>query len=81
LRESGFDIVYVTSFAMFLLPLMAISRRRKNRDPWREFDISRGLNFILLMLFRVELALIRHGIRMPFGGSLAVLARKSGCVP
>ena len=80
-RESGFDIVYVTSFAMFLLPLMALSRRRKPRDPWREFEISRGLNALLLLLFRIELALIRHGIRMPFGGSLALLARKSGCAP
>lgn len=81
LRDAGFDIVHVTSFAAFLLPLMAISRRRKKRNPWREFEISRGLNALLLMIFRIELAMIRYGVRMPFGGSLAVLARKRGCAP
>jgi SAM-dependent methyltransferase len=78
LRGSGFEIVLVTSFATFLLPLMAISRRWKTHDPWREFEISRLLNSLLLMLFRAELAMIRRGVPMPFGGSLAVLARKRG---
>jgi len=81
LRDNGFEIVHETSFAMLLLPLMAISRRWKRRDPWREFEISRRLNSLFLLVCRIELAMIRYGVPMPFGGSLAVLARKSGCAP
>jgi ubiquinone/menaquinone biosynthesis C-methylase UbiE len=81
IRESGFDLVRVTSFVSLLLPLMLVSRLRrqkldKNFDNLAEFRIRPGLNRALKQILLFEERLISIGISLPAGGSLLVVARK-----
>lgn len=84
LRDSGFAIERSTSFVSLLLPAMLLSRvlqRRsllKDFDPTAEFRLNPLLNAVFLGLMQVEIALIRAGLSLPFGGSRLVVARKSG---
>ena len=85
LQSNGFDISYCTSFLFALFPLMLISRIfDKGRDQ-SDFDeealekrvtFSNMLNWIFDRLMRIDEALIRLGISLPFGGTLVVVARK-----
>ena len=79
LRTAGFTVEYRTSYVFLLSPLMLLSRLRKRRpgdyDPEDEFRISRLVNAALSGVMRVEGALRRLGLPMPFGGSLVVVAR------
>ena len=77
--QSGLSIEYVSSFVSLLVPLMWFSRLRaknKNYDPMDEFRIPIWLNRLLEMIMSVELLILKIGIRLPFGGSLLLLARK-----
>lgn len=85
LQENGFDISYCTSFLFVLFPLMLISRMfDKGRDQSQSDEValekrvkfSNVLNFIFDRLMRIDEALIRLGISLPFGGTLVVVARK-----
>jgi SAM-dependent methyltransferase len=70
---------YVTSFVSLLVPLMWIMRRKPagaSYDPMAEFEIPNWQNIILESVMKVELALLKVGIRFPFGGSLLLIARK-----
>jgi hypothetical protein len=62
-----------------LLPLMALQRlssRNQNYNRDNEFKISPLLNTALYLVMRLELILLRLGLRFPAGGSLLLLARK-----
>jgi SAM-dependent methyltransferase len=85
LQENGFDINYSTSFLFILFPFMLISRMfDKGRDQAQSDEaalekrvkFSKGLNWIFDHLMRIDEALIRLGISLPFGGTLVVVARK-----
>jgi 2-polyprenyl-3-methyl-5-hydroxy-6-metoxy-1,4-benzoquinol methylase len=85
LQSNGFDISYCTSFLFTLFPLMLLSRiLDKGRDQ-SSFDkealekrvkFSNVLNWIFDHLMRIDEALIRMGISLPFGGTLVVVAKK-----
>ena len=77
LTSAGFEILFSSSFVSFLLPLMFISRfsQRTEYDPKAEFCISRFANRIGMLVLYVELAMIKAGVRFPFGGSRIVVAR------
>ena len=80
-RAAGFSVALATSFVSLLLPLMAASRLRR-RYSGRERDRSelrpaRPVNAALSRVMRMEATLIRRGCRLPAGGSLLVVARKS----
>jgi SAM-dependent methyltransferase len=87
LEAGGFKLLFSTSYAVGLLPLMAVSRvlarRRRARvgDPRsiarREFDLAPGGNRLLTALLDAETALTRRGVRWPAGGSRVVVARKA----
>jgi SAM-dependent methyltransferase len=82
-KEAGFEIVRMTSFVMLLLPLMAASRlmqqkARTDYDPLSELKIAPALNWALEKALAAERALIRTGLSLPAGGSLLVVARRSG---
>ena len=82
LQQEGFQVVRVTSFVSFLLPLMIISRfqnrsQSKNYDLNKELNINKTLNFFLEKIIDVERWLIKLGISFPFGGSLLVIAFKN----
>jgi SAM-dependent methyltransferase len=85
LSASGFDIAFSTSYAVALLPLMALNRilvRQGSRDvdartiARREFDVAPRLNRLLTAILSAEISLTRRGVRWPIGGSRVVVARK-----
>lgn len=85
LKEDGFDISYATSFLFVLFPLMLISRFfDKKRDQSQSDEVAlekrvkfpNALNWIFDRFMRIDEALIRLGISLPFGGTLIVVARK-----
>ena len=77
--KSGLTVNYVTSFVSLLVPLMWLSRLRtksRNTKPLDELHISSWLNRLLEIIMFIELGLIKIGIKLPFGGSLLLLASK-----
>jgi 2-polyprenyl-3-methyl-5-hydroxy-6-metoxy-1,4-benzoquinol methylase len=85
LQENGFDISYCTSFLFVLFPLMLISRMfDKGRDQSQSDEValekrvkfSNALNGAFDFFMRIDEALIRLGISLPFGGTLVVVAKK-----
>lgn len=75
--EAGFKITRCTSFVSFLLPLMALSRKKSGKkDPGAEFQLSKPLNKILEIILFVEQIGIRFGLSYPLGGSLLLTAQK-----
>lgn len=81
-EEAGFKVVDMISFVSLLLPVMMISRLKK-RLLNKEYDIMTELkldtltNAVLEKVQDVERGLIRLGIRLPFGGSLLIVAYKN----
>ena len=79
---AGFSIIKSTSFITTLLPAMMIARFRQKKMLDKEFDasaelkISPWLNTIFSKILCAELALIKRGINLPFGGSRLVVAQK-----
>jgi len=81
--EAGLEIVRMTSFVALLLPFMYLSRRAQRApgagyDPLAELRIVPWLNRILEGILGAERALISAGVNFPAGGSLLVVARRSG---
>lgn len=76
---AGLRVGHVTSFVSLLVPLMWLSRRAKSKqyDPLAEFQIPRWLNAVLEGVMGVELLLIKAGVRLPFGGSLLLVATRT----
>lgn len=80
-ERAGFKIVLSTSFVATLLPAMLISRLLNKRaldefDALAEFRISPWLNRLLEIIMNAEILLIRCGIRLPWGGSRLIVAKK-----
>lgn len=85
LKNNGFDISFATSFLFVLFPLMLISRLfDKKRDQTQSDEVALAnrvtfpalLNWIFDIFMRIDEALIRLGISLPFGGTLIVVAQK-----
>lgn len=85
LQENGLDISYCTSFLFVLFPLMLISRmfdKGRDQPPSDQMALEKRvkfpnvLNWIFDLIMRIDEALIRLNISLPFGGSLVVVARK-----
>jgi len=76
----GWRTLYTTSFVTILFPLMVASRilMRRSMDPGtlRELNPPRGMNAPLQAIMHVERLAIEAGLRMPFGGSRLLVARK-----
>lgn len=82
-QAAGFNVLFVTSFITLLLPLMLISRLKKNRqykldrkEMQSEVNLPRPLNDFFKLICSMELNLIRKKLSMPVGGSLLCVARK-----
>ena len=75
LTAAGFDVVRVTSFTSFLLPLLVASRQRRRKiDLARELAVPATLNRALLRIGALERAVIHAGASLPLGGSVTVTA-------
>jgi 2-polyprenyl-3-methyl-5-hydroxy-6-metoxy-1,4-benzoquinol methylase len=80
LNAAGFEIVRVTSFVTFLLPLMALSRARQRNprtyDPASEYRAPRVVDRAMESVLDLERWLISIGTSLPAGGSLVAVARR-----
>ena len=90
LAAAGFHIEASVSFVSFLLPLMWFSRKiMEDSSPaaheandaaasnMREFSMPAPLNKLLTWVLTIERAAIKLGLRLPWGGSRLVVARKT----
>jgi SAM-dependent methyltransferase len=80
-RKAGFEILRITSFVSFLLPLLAVSRLKQRLssepfDPTSEFNINSSVNTALEKILDAERSLIRAGLSLPAGGSLLLVGRR-----
>lgn len=76
LAAAGFVRAWATSFVSLLLPLMVLSRRRRQFSPSGELEVGAAANRVLGGVMALERGLIRAGLRLPAGGSLLVAAHK-----
>lgn len=80
LESRSFEIIYSGSFVFILLPLMAISRLLKGKKPGKsangEFDVNPVINYILYLFMKIDVAFIKMGFSLPWGGSLVFIAKK-----
>jgi SAM-dependent methyltransferase len=82
LRAAGFHILFSSSFVSLLLPMLAVSRRRKRKpadgaELGGEFSPPAIVNSALYHVLRLESLLIRGGVRFPVGGTRLVVATKA----
>lgn len=82
-RRAGFRVEMQTSFVSLLLPAMFASRLAQRNapadsDPMAELRLPMLINRAFEGVMNVERQLIRFGMRFPAGGSLLLVARKSG---
>lgn len=79
LKAAGFSILETTSFMSLLLPLMLLSRvfSRRSDDPHAELRLSPRLNGFLGRVLAVERLLRQQRLKLPFGGSLLIVAARS----
>ena len=86
LAAAGFDILFSTSYAVSLVPLMGLRRLltpgRRVEDAAEARAIARqalavspSINRVLTTVLNGEVALTRRGVRWPLGGSRVVVAR------
>ncbi len=81
-EKAGFGVVRTTSFVTTLLLPMMLSRlfqrksQSKSFDATAELKIAPWMNGLFFQLLQCELAFIRKGVNLPFGGSRLVVARK-----
>jgi SAM-dependent methyltransferase len=80
-EKAGFKVEAIISFVSFLLPLMLLSRlvqgnNEANYDPEAELHQNPIVNFILEKILDLERGFIQIGLRIPWGGSLLLIARK-----
>ena len=82
LARAGFTVEYLSYFMSLLFPAMWLRRNLLKADRRdlavvydAEFRIVPGINRVAYEVLRQEAHLIRRGGRLPFGTSLAVIAR------
>jgi len=78
-QAAGFRIERATSMFAATLPLMLLSRLRQRTtfEVKREFQIPALLNTALGLATEIEWTAIKAGVRLPVGGSLLMVARRS----
>src|SRR6516164_11214206 len=81
LRATGFRPVYVSYWNLVLFPLMVITRKLFRGDPVAVSDVKlypRMIDMLCRAATDVELALLKAGLRFPFGGSIIAIAVRRG---
>jgi SAM-dependent methyltransferase len=81
LQASGFHPIYVSYWNILLFPLMVITRKLFPANPKVASDVRpypRAIDVLCRAAMGIEAALLRAGVRFPFGGSIiAVAVRRS----
>ena len=80
--KAGFEVLRITSFVSFVLPLLVASRykqrlSRQEFDPTAEFNINSSVNTALEKMLDAERKLIQAGVSFPAGGSLLLVGRRN----
>ena len=82
LHAAGFRPVYVSYWNLVLFPLMVITRKLSPGNPVAAVsDVKvypRAIDMLCRAATEAELALLRAGLRFPFGGSVLAIAVRSG---
>lgn len=83
LERADFKILHATSFVSLALPLLFLSRMRRrapstSHPAIAEISLPRWMDRVLDALMRLEFVLLRADISLPAGGSLLIVARRSG---
>ena len=81
LKAVGFRPVYISYWNTVLLPLMVITRKLGRRAHDAASDVRlypRSIEISCRAVMAVEAALLQHGLRLPFGGSILAIAAKEG---
>ena len=80
LRAAGFDVVFCSYVITFVFPLLAayrlVERALRHRHASSYVPVPRGVDTVLTALLRLEGWLVQHGVRLPFGTSIAALAQR-----
>jgi SAM-dependent methyltransferase len=86
LARNGFEVLFSSSYAVVLLPLMAVSRRASRKSGASEeesrrlveseLQVSSVVNRMLSAMLHAEVALTQRGMRWPIGGSRVVVSRR-----
>jgi hypothetical protein len=77
----GFRPVYVSYWNALLLPLMIITRKLAPEHHGVVSDVKlypRSVEMLCRAATALETALLRRGVRLPFGGSILAIAVKGG---
>jgi SAM-dependent methyltransferase len=81
LKAVGFDAVYISYWNAVLLPLMVITRKLVPEHHGVVSDVKlypRSVEMVCRAATALETALLRRGVRLPFGGSILAVAVKGG---
>ncbi len=81
LKAVGFRPVYVSYWNAVLLPLMVITRKLFPERDQVGSDVKlyhQSVEMLCRAATRLETALLRRGVELPFGGSILVIAVKGG---
>jgi SAM-dependent methyltransferase len=81
LQAVGFRPVYISYWNAVLLPLMVITRKLVPENHGVVSDVKlypRSVELVCRAATRLETALLRRGVRLPFGGSILAIAIKGG---
>lgn len=85
LSNSGFKVLFASSYVFSLFPLMMVSRFLKkgekidgirNKDTFKELRINKYINKLFEYIMYIDEFLIKNGLQLPFGGSLFIVAVK-----
>ena len=80
--QAGFEVVHVTSFMTFTLPMLLLSRFLTRNQTVETYDASSELqlpafvNIMLRTILRAEGLVIRSKLSLPIGASLLLVAKR-----
>jgi|SRR6516162_10159117 len=77
LQTGGFRPIFVSYWNTLLFPLMVLTRKLVPGNPGAASDVKlypRMIELLCRAVTRIELALLRTGLRFPFGGSIIAVA-------
>jgi SAM-dependent methyltransferase len=80
LHSAGFRLVFVSYWNALLFPLMVITRKLLPDNPAMPSDVKlypRAVDLLCRAATRIELELLRSGLKFPFGSSIIAVAVRS----
>ena len=76
LHSAGFDIIYIAYWEAVLCPFMVVTRKLSSGIASDVKLYTRPIDVLWRSTTRLETALLRKGIRLPFGGSVIAIAKR-----